>query len=84
MKVTMDKLEVYCDMGLLLLCASEEHGCEKNSLDPYAYICDYLHNYVLCVLRTEDVKMVKQHKKYYVVSGTDSTFKFVLEVKNNS
>ena len=27
--------------------------------------------------------MVKQHNKYYVISGSDSTSKFVFEVKNN-
>ena len=38
---------------------------------------------VLSVLRTEDVHMVKQGTKYYIISGPDSTTKFVLEVKNN-
>ena len=27
--------------------------------------------------------MVKQDRKYYIISGKDSTFKFVFEVKNN-
>ena len=35
-------------------------GCETTSLDPYAYIWDYLGNCLLSVLRTEDVNMVKK------------------------
>ena len=38
---------------------------------------------MLSVLRTEDVNLVKQGTKYYIVSGPDSTTKFVFEVKNN-
>ena len=38
---------------------------------------------MLSVLRTEDVIMVKQGTKYYVISGPDSTTNFVFEVKNN-
>ena len=84
LKVTMENGKVLSDMGLLLPCALEELGCETTSLDPYAYISDYPDNCVLSVLRTEDVNMVKQHDKYYVSSGSDSTSKFVFEVKNNS
>ena len=58
-------------------------GCETTSRDPYGCIWDYPDNCVLSVLRTEVVKMVKQHKKYYVISGTDSTSKFVFEFRNN-
>ena len=39
---------------------------------------------MLSVLRTEDVNMVKQGTKCYIISGPDSTTKFVFEVKNNS
>ena len=38
---------------------------------------------MLSVLRTEDVNMLKQATNYYVISGPDSTTKFVFEVKNN-
>ena len=34
-------------------------------------------------LRTEDVNMVKQRTKYYIISGPDSRTKFVFEVKSN-
>ena len=82
-KVTMENGKVLSDMGLILPCALEELGCKKtSSLDPYAYIWDYPHNCVLSVLRTEEVNMVKQDKKYYVISGNDSTSKLVFEVKN--
>ena len=67
----------------MLPCALEEPGCETTSLDPYAYIWDYPDNCVLSVLRTEDVNMVKQGTKYYIISRPDSTTKFVFEVKNN-
>ena len=76
-------MEVLSDMGLILPCALEELGCETTSLDPYAYIWDYPDNYVLSIIRTEDVNMVKQDRKYYVMSGKISTSKFVFEVKNN-
>ena len=38
---------------------------------------------MLSVLRTADVNMVKQGKKYFIISGPNSTTKFVFEVKNN-
>ena len=79
----MENGKVLSDMGLILPCALEKHGCETTSLDPYAYIWDYPDNFVLSVLRTEEVNMVKQDTKYYVISGKDSTSKFVFEVKNN-
>ena len=71
------------DVGFILPCALEELDCETTSLDLYAYIWDYPDNCVFSVLRTEDVNMVKQDRKYYVISGKDSTSKFVFEVKNN-
>ena len=64
-------------------CALEELGCETTSLDPYAYIWVYPENCVLSVLRTEEVNMVKQGTKFYIISGPSSTTKFVFEVKNN-
>ena len=83
LKVTIENGKVLSDMGLILPCALEELGCETTSLDPYDYIWDYPDNCVLSILRTEDVNMVKQDRKYYVISGKDSTSKFVFEVKNN-
>ena len=83
LKVTMENGKVLSDMGLILPCALEELGCKTTALDPYAYIWDYPDNCVLSVLRTEEVNMVKQDTKYYVISGKDSTSKFVFEVKNN-
>ena len=82
LKVTIENGKVLSDMGLILPCALEELGCETNSLDPYAYIWDYPDNCVLSILRTEDVNMVKQDRKHYVISGKDSTSKFGFEVKN--
>ena len=83
LKVTMENGKVLSDMGLILPCALDELGFETISLDPYAYIWGYPDNCVLSVLRTEEVNMVKQDTKYYVISGKDSTSKFVFEVKNN-
>ena len=77
LKVTLESAKVLSDTGLILPCALEELGCETTSLDPYAYIWDYPDN---CA---EEVNMVKQGKKYYVISGVDSSSKFVFEVKNN-
>ena len=82
-KVTMENGKVLSDMGNILPYALEELGCETTSLDPYAYIWDYPDNCVLSVLRTEEVNMVKQDTKYYVISGKYSTSKFLFEVKNN-
>ena len=83
LKVTMENGKVLSDMRLILPYDLEELGCETTSLDPYAYIWDYPNNCVLSVLRTEEVNMVKQDTKYYVISGKDSTSKIVFEVKNN-
>ena len=82
-KVRMSTGEVLSDSAQLLPCALEELGCETTSLDPYAYIWDYPDNCVLSALRNEDVNMVKQGAKYYKISGSHSTTKFVFEVKNN-
>ena len=83
LKVTLENGNVLSDSGLILPCALEELGCETTSLDPYAYIWDYPDNCAISILRTEEVKMVKQGKKYYVISGAESSSKFVFEVKNN-
>ena len=75
--------KVLSDTGLVLPCALEELGCETTSLDPYTYIWDYPDNCAISILRTEGVNMAKQGKKYYVITGADSSSKFVFEVKNN-
>ena len=82
-KVRMSTGKVLSDSAQVLPSALEELGCETTSLHPYAYIWDYPDNCVLSVLRTEDVNMVKQGIKHYIISGPDSTTKFVFEVKNN-
>ena len=83
LKVRMSTVKVLSDSAQVLPCALEELGFETTSLDPYAYIWDHLDNCVLSVLRTEDVNMVKRGTKFYIISGPDSTTKFVFEVKNN-
>ena len=75
--------KVLSDSAQVLPRAVEELGCETTSLNPYAYIWDYPDNCVLSILRTEDVNMVKQGTKNYIISGPDSTTKFVFEVENN-
>ena len=83
LKVTLENGKVLSDSGLILPCALEELGCKTTSLDPYPYIWDYPDNCVISILRTEEVNMVKQGKKYYVISGAESSSKIVTEVKNN-
>ena len=83
LKVRMSVGKVSSDSAQVLPCALEELGCETTLLDSYAYIWDYPDNCVLSVLRTEDVNMVKQGTKYYIISGPNSTTKLVYEVKNN-
>ena len=83
LKGTLENGKVLSDTELFLPCVLAELGCETASLDPYAYIWDYLDNCAISVLRYEEVNMVKQGKKYYVISGADSSSKFVFEVKNN-
>ena len=73
LKVTLENVKVLSDTDLILPCALEELGCETTSLDPYAYIWDYPDNCAISILRTEEVNMVKQGKKYYVISGADSS-----------
>ena len=82
-QVRMSTRKVLSDSAQVLPSALEELGCETTSLDPNAYKWECPDNCVLSVLRTEDVNMVKQGTKYYIISGPDSTTKFVLEVKNN-
>ena len=84
LKGTLENGKVLSDTGLFLPCALEELGCKTTSLDPYAYIWDYPDNCAISILRTEEVNMVKQGKKYYVFSGADSSSQFVFEVKNNA
>ena len=83
LKVRMSTGKVLSDSAQVLPCALEELGCETTSLDPYAYIWDYPDNCVLSVLRTDDVNMVKQGTKYYIIRGPNSTTEFIFEVKNN-
>ena len=83
LKVRISTGKVLFDAAQVLPCALEELGCKITSLDPYAYSWDYPDNCVLSVLRTEKVNMVKQGREYYIMSGPDSTTKFVFEVKNN-
>ena len=87
LKVGMSTGQFLSDSAQVLPCALEELGCETTSLDPNAYksyIWDYPENCVLSVVRTEDVNMVKQGTKYYIINGPNSTTKFVFEVKNNT
>ena len=69
LKVRMSTGKILSDSAQVLPCALEELGCETTSLDLYAYIWDYPDNYDLSVLRTEEVSMVKQGTKYYIISG---------------
>ena len=83
LKARMSTGKVLFDSTQVLLCALEELGCETTSLDPYAYIWDYPDNCILSIFRTEEVNMVKQGTKHYIISGPDSTTEIVFEVKNN-
>ena len=83
LKVRMSTGKFLSDSAEVLPCALEELGCETTSLDPYAYIWDHPDNCVLSILRTKEVNMVKQGTKFYIISGPDSTTKFVFEIKNN-
>ena len=82
-KVRMSTGKVLSDSAQVLPYALEELGCETTSLDTYAFVWDYPDNCVLSVLRTEEVNMVNQGTKYYIISGPDSTAKIVFKVKNN-
>ena len=73
LKLRMSTGKVVYDSAQVLPSALEELGCETASLYPYAYNWDYTDNCVLSVLRTEDVNMVKQGTKYYIISGPDLT-----------
>ena len=83
LKVRKSAGRVLSNSAQVLPCALEEPGCETTSLDPYAYISDHPDNCVLSVLRIEEVNMVKQGTKYYIINGPDSATKFVFDVKNN-
>ena len=82
LNVKMSTGKVLSDSAQVLSCAPEELDCETTSLDPYAYIWNYPDNCVLSVLRTEEVNMVKQGTKYYIISGPISTNKLIFEFKN--
>ena len=83
LNVRMSTGKILSDSAEVLPCVLAELGCDTTSLDPYAYIWDCPDNCVLSVFRTEKVNMLKQGTKYYIISGPDSTTKFVFEVKNN-
>ena len=83
LKNNLENGKVLSDTGLILPCALEELGCETTSLDSYAFFWDYPDNCAISILRIEKVNMVKQGKKYQVISGADSSSKFVFQVKNN-
>ena len=83
LKVRMSTGKLLSDSPQVLPCALEKLGCETTSLDPYAYTWDYPDNCELSVLRTEDVNIVKQGTKYYIISRLNSTINFVFKVKNN-
>ena len=83
LNVRMSIGKALSDSAPVLPYALEELRCETTSLDPYAYIWDYPDNCVLSVLQTEDVNMVKQGTNYCVISGPNSTNKFVFEVEND-
>ena len=83
LKVTLENGKVLSDSDSFLPCALEELGCKTTSIDPYAYIWEYLDNCAISILRTEEVNMVEQGKKYYVISGAHSSSKIVFEVWNN-
>ena len=83
LKIRMSTGKVLSDSTQVLPYALEELGCERTSLDLYAYIWDYPDNCILSILRAEEVNVVKQGTKYYIISGPDSTTKIVFEVKNN-
>ena len=83
LKVRMSTGKVLSDSARALPCALEELSGETTSLDPYAYIWDYPDNSVFSVLRSEDVNMVQQRTKCHIISQSDSTIKFLFQVKNN-
>ena len=80
-KVTLESGKVLSDTVLNIPCALEELGYETTSLNPYVYIWHYSDNCAISILRTEEVNMVKQGKKFYVISGANSSSNFVFEVK---
>ena len=82
LKVRMSTGKVLADSAQVLPCAPKELGCETTSLDTTPTYGTTLIT-VLSVLRTEKVNMVKQGTKNYIISGRDSTTKFVFEDKNN-
>ena len=79
----MSTEKVLSDSAQVLPCALKELGCETTSLDPSAYIWDYPDNCVSSILRSEEANMVRQGTKFYIISGPDSTTKFVFEVKKH-
>ena len=83
LRVRMSTGKVLSDSAQVEPCSLEELSFETTSLHPHAYIWDYPDNCVSSVLRTEDVNMVKQGTKYIILSGPDSTTKYVFKVENN-
>ena len=83
LKVTLENGKFLSDTSLILPCPLEELGYETTSLSPYAYIWDYADNGAISILRIEEINMVQQGKKYHVISGTDTSSNFVIEVRNN-
>ena len=74
--------------GQTLPCKLDEPGCDSTSLDPYAYIGDYMiiwdnpDTCILTVLKKDDVHNTKNDDQYYLVSRNDSKSKYLFEIKN--
>ena len=63
LEVRMSTGKSWSDSAQAGTTAMGELCCQTTSLDSYAYIWDYPDNCLLSVLRTEDIKMVKQGSK---------------------
>ena len=74
--------KVLTSFQMVLPCPLEQLGCETTSLDPYVYTWAEPNNCVLAVHRKEMVNMINHGSNYYIVSGNDSTTKFLFEVYN--
>ena len=67
----------------LIPCYLDEFGCERTSLDLYAYTSRAPEKCILSVLKEDFAYLLKNDNHYYIVSQNTSGKKYLFEVKNN-
>ena len=83
LKVRVKDGKIFNRNHQLLLCDTDELGCESTSLDLYAYTWKAHENCILSVRKESYAHMLKNDNHHYIVSENTSENKYLFEVKCN-